>query len=238
MADAMKEAKLKRRTAKATLTRIGKALNQKIEGNRPAEEIAESLQNLKQAYTDLVAKHEDFARRIEDNEVVTNEEEWMEECQQAYLHMEGSAKDYPKAMMTAGKTETETGISLSNAEAHKEISGSEITVDIQVPNTLSSEESNTASTSEVNSPTTSNSQTNADKTSCGFKMEKPKMPRFSGNVRDYITFRSDFKHVVDSRYDKRDAITLLRTSLQGKPLELIKGIGSDYNAAWEYLDSI
>ena len=185
MADAMKEAKLKRRTAKAALTRIGKALNQKIEGNRPAEEIAESLQNLKQAYTDLVAKHEDFARRIEDDEVVTNEEEWMEECQQAYLHMEGSAKDYPKAMMTAGKTETETGsevitgISPSNAEAHNEISCSEITVDIQVPNTLSSEESNTASTSEVNSPTTSNSQTNADKTSCGFKMEKPKMPRFS-----------------------------------------------------------
>ena len=75
MADAIKEAKLKRRTAKAALTRIGETLTQKIEGNRPAEEIAESLQNLKQAYTDLVAKHEDFARRIEDDEAFTNEEE-------------------------------------------------------------------------------------------------------------------------------------------------------------------
>lgn len=48
---------------------------------------------------------------------------------------------------------------------------------------------------------------------CGFKMEK--MPRFAGDVRDYAIFRSDFKHTVDSRYSKRDAISLLRTSLQG-----------------------
>lgn len=33
----------------------------------------------------------------------------------------------------------------------------------------------------------------------------------------------------------RDAISLLRTSLQGRPLELIKGIGTDYDAAWSYL---
>ena len=37
---------------------------------------------------------------------------------------------------------------------------------------------------------------------------------------------------------KRDAMTFLRTCLEGKPLELIKGIGSDYDAAWEYLDSV
>ena len=75
-------------------------------------------------------------------------------------------------------------------------------------------------------------------TSCGFKMEKPKMPRFAGDVRDYTIFRSDFRHAVDSRYSKRDAISLLRTSLQGRPLELIKGIGTDYDAAWSYLDSV
>ncbi|XP_068742503.1 uncharacterized protein [Montipora capricornis] len=74
--------------------------------------------------------------------------------------------------------------------------------------------------------------------SCGFKMEKPKIPRFAGDVRDYAIFRSDFKHAVDSRYSKRDAISLLRTSLQGRPLDLIKGIGTDYDAAWSYLDSV
>ena len=29
-------------------------------------------------------------------------------------------------------------------------------------------------------------------TYCGFKMEKPKMPLFAGDVRDYAIFRSDF----------------------------------------------
>ena len=69
-------------------------------------------------------------------------------------------------------------------------------------------------------------------------MEKPKIPKFSGDVRDYVIFKADFKHLVETRHSKRDAITLLRASLQGKPLELIKGIGQDYDAAWEYFDSI
>ena len=64
------------------------------------------------------------------------------------------------------------------------------------------------------------------------------MPPFNGDVRDYAIFRADFNHAVDTRYGKRDAISLLRTSLQGRPLELIKGIGTDYDSAWEYLDSI
>ena len=73
---------------------------------------------------------------------------------------------------------------------------------------------------------------------CGFKLEKPKLPMFSGDVREYAIFKADFKHAIESRYSKRDAITMLRTCLKEKPLELIKGIGSDYNAAWEYLDSM
>lgn len=73
---------------------------------------------------------------------------------------------------------------------------------------------------------------------CSFQIEKPKLPKFSGDVREYAIFRADFKHLIESRYTKRDSITLLRTCLKEKPLELIKGIGSDYDAAWEYLDSI
>ena len=73
---------------------------------------------------------------------------------------------------------------------------------------------------------------------CGFKLEKPKLPIFSSDVREYAIFKADFKHAIELRYSKRDAITMLHTCLKEKPLELIKGIGSDYNAAWEYLDSI
>ena len=73
---------------------------------------------------------------------------------------------------------------------------------------------------------------------CSFKMEKPKLPKFTGDVREYAIFKADFKHAIEARYTKRDLITFLRTCLHGKPLDLIKGIGTDYNAAWEYLDSI
>ena len=79
---------------------------------------------------------------------------------------------------------------------------------------------------------------NSNKSECAFRMEKPKMPKFCGDVRDYVIFKTDFKHLVETiRYSKRDTI-ILRASLQGKPLELIKGIGQDCDAAWGYLDSI
>ena len=71
-----------------------------------------------------------------------------------------------------------------------------------------------------------------------FKHQKPKLPTFSGNVRDYNIFKSDFKHAIEPSYANRDAITLLRTCLGDKPLELIRGTGTDYDAAWEYLDAI
>ncbi len=64
------------------------------------------------------------------------------------------------------------------------------------------------------------------------------MPKFNGDVREYAIFKSDFKHIIGLKYSNRDAITFLRTALTGKPLEMIKSIGSDYTAAWDYLDSI
>ena len=75
-------------------------------------------------------------------------------------------------------------------------------------------------------------------TACGFQMEKPKLTQFSGDVREYVIFRAEFKHEIESWYTKRDAITLLRTCLTDKPLDLIRGIASDYEAAWECLDSL
>ena len=89
-----------------------------------------------------------------------------------------------------------------------------------------------------NSRDTSGSNGVVKRETCGFKMEKPKMPKFSGDVREYATFRADFKHTIETRYSKRDCLTYLHICQQGRPLELITGIGTDYDAAWDYLDSI
>ena len=69
-------------------------------------------------------------------------------------------------------------------------------------------------------------------------MEKPKLPSLRETFESTSFFKADFQHAIEARYTKRDSITFLRSCLQGKPLELIKGIGTDYDAVWEYLDSI
>ena len=43
------------------------------------------------------------------------------------------------------------------------------------------------------------SNSNATPGDCGFKMEKPTMPRFTPSVGVYAIFRADFKHVIESR---------------------------------------
>ena len=123
--------------------------------------------------------------------------------------------------------ETNTAAKAQNpqAESSTEISTVQI-VENGVPKNVLSQSSSPAAKSNNNS------------NECAFRIEKPKMPKFAGDINDYSIFKADFKHLVETRYSKRDAITLLRSSLQGKPLELIQGISQDYDAAWEYLDLI
>lgn len=40
----------------------------------------------------------------------------------------------------------------------------------------------------------------SDYAACTFKLEKPKLPIFSGNVRDHAIFRSDIKHMIEANY--------------------------------------
>ena len=73
---------------------------------------------------------------------------------------------------------------------------------------------------------------------CSFKIEKPKVSKFSGNIKQYTMFKSDFIHIVHSKYSKSDEITLLRTCLVRKPLQLTQDLSNDLEATWAYLDSI
>ena len=54
--------KVKRRTAKAKLTRFSNALQQLIDNDRNTDEINESFEKLELAYQDLEKKHEVFLR--------------------------------------------------------------------------------------------------------------------------------------------------------------------------------
>ena len=280
--DAIKSAKLDRRTAKATLTRCRKALSKRIELKRPGIEVKDALNSLQNAFHDLVVKHESYSKLIEDDEEFEVQERWMEECQELFMDTEIQAKIYLDDLVTKGKEPLKTGLAgkhISSAEPEAGVSGissmqsseNKGTVDDSFTNSAEIIEvvdnaniENTANnsveqTGHYNSQSTGSvdisqapqshpnnssvtetgsSGDNDNSAACGFKLEKPKLPVFAGNVRDYAIFRSDFKHAIEAKYSKRDSITLLRTCLRDKPLELIKGIESDYDAAWEYLDSI
>lgn len=59
--EALKAAKIERRSAKASLTRLGKALNILSENERPVNEIRDYFVTVTQAFNNVVLKHESYA---------------------------------------------------------------------------------------------------------------------------------------------------------------------------------
>ena len=206
--EAVKELKVKRRTAKARVTRISNALEKMLDAGRDMDEINESVSKLSLAYEDLEEKHEAYCETVVDDEQFETEDAWIEDCHDAFIDIKMRINDFTK------RQASETPQHLPNNDDNSHA----------VP--VGDSEPSTAATA------------TRDTTSCKVQVERPKLPKFSGDVRDFTTFRSDFRHLIDSRYSKRDAITILRTCLEGKSLNLIKGIGNDYDEAWAYLDSI
>ncbi|KAG1650686.1 hypothetical protein GQR58_027818 [Nymphon striatum] len=215
----LKKLRVTRRNAKAALTRIGTSIIYAIDNRRPIEELRVAVKRLETAFAEVVDKHEKLTECIEEEEIFEKEEKWLNEVQRDFLELETKAKDY----VIEGQTE--------NEEEKTVAQGSSVQGDDSV--VMNGNEQLQKVKCEQLLHNFDNKQF-----SCKYKFDKPKMPVFFGDVRDYGTFKSDFKHSIESVYSKRDSILLLRNCLQGKPLDLIKGIGTDYDAAWEYLDAI
>ena len=223
--DPLKSQRHQRRGAKGKLTRIGHALKSLIEESRPISEVQEIYERYLLAYEELQKRHESFSELIEDDDEYEMEEGWMEECQQSFLHHQISFRDYCK-----GETEKTVSSPKIREQMTNEPSddNSETSSDETASNAQQDE-------SRIKSPQTGNVQ---KRVGSMFKMEKPKMPTFNGNVRDYCIFKADFQHALGEVFDERDALMILRSCLQGKPLQMIQGIGRDFKAAWEQLDLV
>ena len=177
-------------------------------------------------------------KMIDDDEQFEEAENLMSECQENVLRQKIKENLYLDSLF-------ETKTKLKENGQQREIGTSIIQLSEQ--NVPSGENSNPKVPVVINSDT--HASVNNDSlqsvipsgsscSSCNFKIEKPKLPKFSGNVRGYVIFKADFKHAIEAKYSNRDAITFLRSCPQEKPLDLIKGIGTDYKAAWDYLDSV
>lgn len=262
--EALKSAKADQRNAKGTLTQCGKSLAKLIEAKRPEQEVRDGLHKLQLAFDNLVAKHENYSRLIEDDSEFKVQEGWMGECQEDFMSIEISAKMYMDTLSSKGTNKGKGPLKksdVSDASSSKVKDKSDVEpgcdgipsmqIDDSTPSasvenainthqTTSSDNNNEEPNCESGSFVAGNEITNSNSAigACSFNMEKPKMPKFTGDVREYAIFHADFNHAIESKYSKRDAITFLLTCQQNKLLELIKGIGSDYDAAWDYLDSI
>ena len=93
-AEALKEAKKKRRFAKSSVTRAGNGLDYLLQNNRPKPEVEQSLANLEALYKKLIEKHEEYIELVDTDEEFTAEEVWIADCQQRFMQFRIKTKDY------------------------------------------------------------------------------------------------------------------------------------------------
>ena len=69
------------------------------------------------------------------------------------------------------------------------------------------------------------------------KMERMKMPSFSGDIRDYPRFKSEFqKHVAPFTKSEDATAYLLKSCLEKEALSVVKNVDDDLNQMWERMD--
>ena len=90
--EALKTAKIQRRAAKASLTRLGNALKHLCENERPADEVRDYLTKVNHAFDNVLEKHEIYANLIVDDEQFEIEEQWLNESY--FLKLDIDAKCY------------------------------------------------------------------------------------------------------------------------------------------------
>ena len=68
------------------------------------------------------------------------------------------------------------------------------------------------------------------------QLEKVKMPLFTGEIRDYARFKTDFEKQVMPTINIESAPYILRSCLSKGPADVVKSIDDDYKALWKRLD--
>ena len=97
--EALKAAKIQRRSAKASLTRLGNALNILREKERPIDEVRDYLVKVTQVFNNVVVKHEAYANLIQEDKLFEQEELWLDQCQNEFLKLDIDTKLYIESVL-------------------------------------------------------------------------------------------------------------------------------------------
>lgn len=177
-----------------------------IEKERPEREVRDALFKVQGAYETLIEKHEEFTKLIEEDEQFEEQEAWLEDSQYMFLALETDAKFYLESQLPINVKKRQPNDTENRSES--EISISDLSK-VHVDNVESDANDTQLVTKESNTVVNALLVNEVDKRSsegvkvvqketCSFKMEKPKMPKFYGDVRDYVIFRSHFKHAIEA----------------------------------------
>ena len=213
-----KELKLRRRNAKAALTRLSKTLVKLMNTGRNTTEIKESMNNAEYAYNELVNRHQEFTELIEDEVEFEREEEWLDESRETFLQLKMDASDYVNGSTTTENNEKSSEEPSEEFDEQPVRATDRVEEDEEELSIGNTDVTAHASRESLRAPDRRQPDVEFVTGTCGFQMEKPKLPKFGGDVREYVIFRADFKHIVESRHSKRDSLTMLRACLEGKPL--------------------
>ena len=121
---ALKQAKTDRRSAKSAFTRAGKALVHAVEHKRPPNEVREVLIKLQGVYENLVVKHEDYTKLIEDDSAYETEEQWLSDCQEIFMRLEVDAKMFFESVEQSSSNDLAKNGNLSKKK--KSVGGEEV----------------------------------------------------------------------------------------------------------------
>ena len=187
------KAKIGQRTAKAALMRIGKAVEHEINHKRPQNEVRNSLLKLNIAFDSLVLKHEALTSLITDDDEFDKEEKWLAECQEYFLRIDLGIKTYIESVnveISMTELQQQEGmIGMQDESTQEDVGSSTQNTGVETP-----EEITTATNGSVTDDTQSdvsnvqtgsinnlekaniNTGTTKNEQSCGFQMEKPKLP--------------------------------------------------------------
>ena len=81
----------------------------------------------------------------------------------------------------------------------------------------------------------SKNQVKAEKSS-SVQLEKIRMPRFDGDLREYPTFKRDFQKQMMPHLTEDTAPYTLRSCLGKEPLAQVKSVDDDIRDMWKRLD--
>ena len=185
-----------------------------LKNDRPIPEVEESLANFEALYKKLIEKHEEYIQLVDGDEEFAAEEDWIDDCQQRFMQLQIKTKDYLKVKSQGQSVESNnvieneiiTETTLEPSETEVTISGNGEQENEANPGSsqgpsqqgqgqtdganLGSSQGPSPQGQNSDSSNSESTQVNSQIQHATFKMEKPKLPRFSGDVRVHLVKRS------------------------------------------------